>query len=71
MLRMRFVGPPRATLSGATLQSGVDAESLELAGHASFYGELTAQPELRHFNAPARRADPPADPSFDGDNGGL
>lgn len=50
VLRLRFVGPPRFTLSGTTLETGVDVESFEAAACAIFYGEVTAQPELQLFN---------------------
>ena len=49
MLRLRFVSPPQATLSGTRLATGADADSLEPPEHAEFYGELTAQPELREL----------------------
>ncbi len=47
VLRLRFVSPPQHTLSGTRLESGVDANSMEPPEFAEFYGELTAQPELR------------------------
>jgi len=47
VLRLRFVSPPQHTLSGTHLESGMDASSMEPAEFAEFYGELTAQPELR------------------------
>ena len=50
VLRLRFVGPPRWSLSGTSLESGVDVESFEPAVYAVFYGEITAQPELRQFD---------------------
>ena len=63
LLRLRFAGLPSHTLSGASLHSGADAESLEPAPHAAFFGELTAQPVLRHFNAISRREEPVTEPS--------
>ena len=50
VLRLRFVGPPHSSLSGTALESGVDVESFEPAVCAVFYGEITAQPELRQFD---------------------
>lgn len=50
VLRLQFVGPPQFTLSGATLETGVDVESFEPAACAVFHGEITAQPELRLFD---------------------
>ncbi len=47
MLRLRFVSPPQHTLSGTRLDNGVDAKTLEPPDFSEFYGELTAQPELR------------------------
>ncbi len=47
VLRLRFVSPPQHTLSGTRLDNGVDAKTLEPPDFSEFYGELTAQPELR------------------------
>lgn len=50
VLRLRFVGPPQFSLSGTTLETGVDVASFEPAACAVFHGEITAQPELRLFD---------------------
>ena len=47
LLRLRFVSPPQHTLTGTRIDCGVDAQTLEPTEFAEFYGELTAQPELR------------------------
>ena len=46
MHRMRFTGPPRASLSGTVLEAGLAEETLQPVPEQSFFGELTAQPEL-------------------------
>lgn len=63
LVRFRFTGPPRSSLSGTVLEAGLAAETLQPVPEQAFYGELTAQAEVVAMPAPMPAMPPPLPPA--------
>lgn len=62
LVRIRFTGPPRSSLSGTILEAGLAVETLQPVPQQEFFGEVTAQAELVAMPLPMPPLPTPPEP---------